>query len=104
MSGGPRCSWPAPTPRSSPGARSSSTAVGRSSPERPVSDSDCDLDSHSHEWLNRPMVIRVVQWATGGVGKAAIQGVLAHPDLELVGAWVHSEAKHGVDLGELVGL
>lgn len=49
------------------------------------------------------MTIRVIQWATGGVGKAAIQGVLAHPDLELVGAWVHSESKRGRDLGELVG-
>lgn len=51
-----------------------------------------------------PMVIRVVQWATGGVGRAAIEGVLAHPDLELAGVWVHSEAKHGKDVGELVGL
>ncbi|WP_182525518.1 dihydrodipicolinate reductase [Nocardioides dongkuii] len=50
---------------------------------------------------NRP--IRVVQWATGGVGVAAIQGVLAHPDLELVGCWVHSDAKHGKDVGELIG-
>lgn len=49
------------------------------------------------------MAIRVVQWATGGVGRAAIEGVLAHPDLELVGAWVHSEGKHGKDIGELVG-
>ena len=49
------------------------------------------------------MTIRVVQWATGGVGKAAIEGVLAHPDLELVGVWVHSESKHGVDAGELIG-
>ena len=49
------------------------------------------------------MTMRVVQWATGGVGKAAIEGVLAHPDLELVGAWVHSESKHGKDVGELVG-
>ena len=49
------------------------------------------------------MTIRVVQWATGGVGKAAIEGVLAHPDLELVGAWVHSESKHGKDVGELIG-
>lgn len=46
---------------------------------------------------------RVVQWATGGVGKAAIEGVLRHPDLELVGCWVHSEAKDGVDVGELIG-
>ena len=31
------------------------------------------------------MSYRVIQWATGGVGRAAIEGVLAHPDLELVG-------------------
>jgi hypothetical protein len=49
------------------------------------------------------MAIRVVQWATGGVGRAAIEGVLAHPDLELAGAWVHSESKHGKDVGELIG-
>jgi len=46
---------------------------------------------------------RVIQWATGGVGRAAIEGVLAHPDLEPAGAWVHSPAKAGVDLGSLVG-
>lgn len=50
------------------------------------------------------MVLRVVQWATGGVGIAAIKGVLEHPDLELVGCWVHSEAKSGKDIGEIVGL
>ncbi|CAB4727121.1 MAG: dihydrodipicolinate reductase [Actinobacteria bacterium] len=50
------------------------------------------------------MTIRVVQWATGGVGKAAIQAVIAHPDLELVGVWVHSESKHGKDVGELLDL
>ena len=49
------------------------------------------------------MTYRVIQWATGGVGKAAIEGVLDHPDLELVGAWVHSEAKDGMDLGSMVG-
>ena len=31
------------------------------------------------------MTYRVIQWATGGVGRAAIEGVLGHPDLELVG-------------------
>ena len=46
---------------------------------------------------------RVVQWATGGVGRAAIEGVLAHPDLELAGCWVHSPAKDGVDVGLLIG-
>jgi hypothetical protein len=37
------------------------------------------------------------------VGKAAIEGVLDHPELELAGAWVHSADKDGRDLGELVG-
>jgi hypothetical protein len=49
------------------------------------------------------MALRVVQWATGGVGIAAIKGVLEHPELELVGCWVHSEAKSGKDVGELLG-
>jgi 2,4-diaminopentanoate dehydrogenase len=46
---------------------------------------------------------RVIQWATGGVGRAAIEGVLDHPDLELVGCWVHSADKAGVDVATLVG-
>jgi hypothetical protein len=49
------------------------------------------------------VALRVVQWATGGVGVAAIKGVLEHPDLELAGCWVHSEAKNGRDVGELIG-
>ena len=44
-----------------------------------------------------------MQWATGGVGRAAIEGVLGHPELELVGCWVHSADKDGKDVGELVG-
>ncbi|ABM15467.1 MULTISPECIES: NAD(P)H-dependent amine dehydrogenase family protein [Mycolicibacterium] len=50
------------------------------------------------------MTLRVVQWATGGVGVAAIKGVLEHPELELVGCWVHSPGKAGRDVGEIVGL
>ena len=49
------------------------------------------------------MTLRVVQWATGGVGVAAVRGVLEHPELELVGCWVHSPAKAGRDVGEIVG-
>ncbi|HCB06566.1 MAG TPA: dihydrodipicolinate reductase [Nocardioides bacterium] len=48
--------------------------------------------------------MRVVQWATGGVGKAAIEGVVSHPELEMVGCWVHSEDKRGRDAGELAGI
>jgi hypothetical protein len=49
------------------------------------------------------MALRVVQWATGSVGVAAINAVLEHPDLELVGCWVHSKAKAGKDVGEIIG-
>jgi hypothetical protein len=49
------------------------------------------------------MAYRVIQWATGGVGRAAIEGVLDHPDLELVGCWVHSADKDGRDVGEILG-
>ena len=49
------------------------------------------------------MVLRVIQWATGSVGVAAINGVLTHPELELVGCWVHSKAKRGKDVGEIIG-
>lgn len=47
---------------------------------------------------------RVAVWATGGVGRYAIRTVCDRPNLELVGAWVHSESKDGLDVGELAGL
>jgi hypothetical protein len=49
------------------------------------------------------MKYRVIQWATGGVGRAAIEGIADHPDLELVGCWVHSPEKDGRDAGEIAG-
>jgi len=49
------------------------------------------------------MTLRVIQWATGGVGRAAIEGMRNHPELVLVGCWVHSPDKNGRDVGELVG-
>ncbi len=50
------------------------------------------------------MAIRVIQWATGGVGRAAVAGIVAHPELEMVGCWVHNPDKAGRDVGELCGL
>lgn len=50
------------------------------------------------------MALRVLQWATGSVGSAAIKAVLEHPDLELTGCWVHSKAKAGKDVGDIVGI
>ncbi len=49
------------------------------------------------------MPIRVIQWATGTVGIHAVPAIVAHPDLELAGLWVHSDAKAGIDAGELCG-
>jgi hypothetical protein len=50
------------------------------------------------------MTYRVVQWSTGNVGRHAIAGIDARPELELVGVWVSSPDKVGVDAGQLAGL
>jgi len=50
------------------------------------------------------MTYRVVQWTTGHIGRAAVKGILRHPDLELVGAYAWSKEKDGVDVGELCGI
>ena len=50
------------------------------------------------------MSYKVIQWATGHVGIHALRGIAQHPDLELVGLWVSSEAKAGKDAGELCGI
>ena len=48
--------------------------------------------------------MRVVQWSTGNVGRHALAGIAAHPDLELTGVWVSTPDKAGRDAGELAGL
>ncbi|TDC90514.1 diacylglycerol kinase [Actinomadura sp. 7K507] len=50
------------------------------------------------------MTYRVVQWSTGNVGRHAIAGIDARPDLELAGVWVSNPGKVGKDAGELAGL
>ncbi len=50
------------------------------------------------------MSYRIIQWGTGNTGSAALAAAIGHPDLDLVGVWVHSEAKAGRDAGALVGL
>ena len=47
---------------------------------------------------------RVVQWATGNVGARALRRAIEHPELEVVGVYVHSAAKRGRDAGTLAGL
>ncbi|MQA86583.1 MAG: diacylglycerol kinase [Streptosporangiales bacterium] len=50
------------------------------------------------------MTYRVVAWSTGNVGRHAIAGIDARPDLSLVGVWVSNPAKVGRDAGDLAGL
>jgi 4-hydroxy-tetrahydrodipicolinate reductase len=47
---------------------------------------------------------RIVQWATGNIGTKSLRAVIEHPDLELVGLYVHSTDKAGIDAGELAGV
>ena len=44
---------------------------------------------------------RVVVWSTGGIGSIAIRAIHQRPNLDLVGVWVHSPEKDGMDAGEL---
>ncbi len=46
---------------------------------------------------------RVIQWATGSVGREAMRGILNHPALDLAGVYVHSAEKAGRDAGDLCG-
>jgi 4-hydroxy-tetrahydrodipicolinate reductase len=48
--------------------------------------------------------LRVVQWATGNIGRKSLRGVIEHPRLELVGVRVYGSEKVGVDAGMLCGL
>ena len=43
---------------------------------------------------------RVVQWSSGNVGRYALRAIIGHPELELAGLFVHSDAKAGLDAGE----
>jgi hypothetical protein len=50
------------------------------------------------------MAIRVAVWGPGSMGVIALRGVIDHPELELVGLVVHSDAKARRDAGELCGV
>ncbi|MDH7796298.1 MULTISPECIES: hypothetical protein [unclassified Beijerinckia] len=44
---------------------------------------------------------KVVQWATGSVGRTALRRIIDHPDLQLVGLLVHDPKKVGLDAGDI---
>ena len=47
---------------------------------------------------------RVIQWATGTVGKAALKYFIENPVTDLVGVYVTNPEKIGKDAGDIVGL
>lgn len=47
---------------------------------------------------------RVVQWATGNVGRPALRALIEHPTLTLVGVHTHTPDKVGTDAGRLCEL
>lgn len=47
------------------------------------------------------MTYRVIQWATGAMGKSCLRAVIDHPAMELVGLYVYGEAKAGQDAGDI---
>ncbi|MBX6388638.1 MAG: dihydrodipicolinate reductase [Frankia sp.] len=51
---------------------------------------------------SRPL--RVIQWATGSIGRISIRHFLDNPAYELVGVYVTSKEKAGVDAGTLAGV
>jgi hypothetical protein len=44
---------------------------------------------------------KVVQWATGGMGKNCLRAVIDHPAMELVGVYVYGADKEGKDVGTI---
>lgn len=48
--------------------------------------------------------LRVVQWTTGNISRAAVKAILERPNLELVGVYAYSADKVGKDVGELCDL
>jgi 2,4-diaminopentanoate dehydrogenase len=47
------------------------------------------------------MKYRVIQWATGAMGKNCLRAVIDHPAMELAGVFVYGKEKAGRDAGEI---
>ena len=60
-----------------------------------------DQPDRTRKWDEHDEPIQGHPIGPGEVGVEALHGIIAHPDLELVGVRVYSEAKEGRDAGEL---
>jgi hypothetical protein len=47
------------------------------------------------------MTHRVIQWATGSIGRTCLRAILDSPDCELAGLYVYTEGKLGQDAGTI---
>lgn len=47
------------------------------------------------------MAYRVIQWATGAMGKSCLRAVIDHPAMQLVGLYVYGDDKVGRDAGDI---
>ena len=47
------------------------------------------------------MTYRVIQWATGAMGKSCLRAVIDHPAMELIGLYVYGDDKAGRDAGDI---
>ncbi|WP_068878362.1 MULTISPECIES: hypothetical protein [unclassified Phenylobacterium] len=47
------------------------------------------------------MTYRVIQWATGAMGKACLRAVIDHPAMQLAGLYVYGDDKVGRDAGDI---
>jgi 2,4-diaminopentanoate dehydrogenase len=67
-------------------------------------DSDADPRVKVSVEETRGNVLRVIQWATGTVGKHAVAAITEDESLELVGVRVYDADKAGRDAGEICGV
>ena len=67
-----------------------------------VRDMDAEPADHAVAAGDRPL--RVVQWATGNIGRRSLRHVIEHPRLELVGVYTYDPDKVGADAGVLCGV
>ena len=65
---------------------------------------DAGHQDHAGDLPPLTVTHRVVQWTTGKIGEEAGRGIVAHPELDLVGCFAFSPDKVGRDVGELCGL
>ena len=46
---------------------------------------------------------KIVQWATGSMGKTCLRDIIDHPALELVGLYVYSDKKARFEVTKSIG-